>query len=505
MTHITGPVPLTSEFYIERAFEREAVKLLLNRQWALLLGPRQHGKTSALIRIRRSLNATGFRCAFVDLQGLPPGLNFSGMLNWFSKQVADSLGHKLVKLPEGTSDSIEDWLNCAVPMPGTPVVILIDEASAIRDEHIRNAFYGQIRAIKSAAAHANQSSLSATIQFLFSGTFRPETLVDDLNSPFNICMRVDTEDLGLKEVVKLAQLALGRQDVTKLAECIFHNVGGQPHLVQSFLAVANDHEEANELDAIDAEVARLSIQGSDHLDSIFRTVVQEPALLQIGSTAATHGKIKNDPANVHYKFMMILGLMRREGNDLYFRNMLYETMARSSTQMLPESAQKFGIASHFYMVEISAFAFIKDVEYREICHAAYNGAIASINSRNHRLALVGFGVALETILLDWLIREPPASIAGAISAAASKKRPSFIGQERVLDPSTWRLVNMMLVARLFNRVRGPIDPPEALREMRNFVHPAAMKKRYLSEEALGPEAVAAGGLLGMVMRDIQLP
>jgi hypothetical protein len=53
----------------------------------------------------------------------------------------------------------------------------------------------------------------------------------------------------------------------------------------------------------------------------------------------------------------------------------------------------------------------------------------------------------------------------------------------------------MRVARLIDGTKGPLDLPESLREMRNFVHPAAMKSGYLPEHDLLPEATAAEGFL----------
>jgi predicted AAA+ superfamily ATPase len=95
MTHTNGPVPLGSADYAPRTFEDETLALLLKREWVLLLGPRQHGKTSALLRIRRKLIDTGLRCSFVDLQALPPALSFRELLEWFGRKVAQSLGHDL--------------------------------------------------------------------------------------------------------------------------------------------------------------------------------------------------------------------------------------------------------------------------------------------------------------------------------------------------------------------------------------------------------------------------
>jgi hypothetical protein len=504
MTYTNGPVPLDApDYYVPRTFESETLHHILKRDWVLLLGPRQHGKTSALLRIRNHLREAGLRCAFVDLQALPPGLTFPALLEWVTRRIAMSLNVPFVVAPEGRVDSFEDWLNSTIPMPGAPVVILIDEASAIRDELVRNSFYGQIRALKSAGMAAEPGAVSSIVQFVFSGTFRPEALVDELNSPFNVCLRVDTEDFTLANISGLSSIALRRPDVGNIPQLIFDAVGGQPHLVQHLLSVVVGLEGVGEEDAIAAEVERIVENGSDHLDSLLGAVMADKSLTGIAAVAAAQGQVLNDPANVDYRLIQVIGLLRRDGRNLVFRNALYKQIAEASPQLRPEQVQAQGIASHFYPLPGSSFGFIVDLEYREICQSAYNGAVAAFNARSYRLALVAFGVALEAMLVDFLTRQAPGVVATAIGQLHGRARPNFSAPHEVqTDPTTWHLVNQMKVARALHGANGPVEIPEALREMRNFVHPAKIKVSYLPESALHPEAIAAGGLVGIVMRDI---
>ncbi|NML60657.1 hypothetical protein HHL21_06055 [Massilia sp. RP-1-19] len=503
MSVTNGPVPLHCKEYIERKFERDVRATVIKRDWVLLLGPRQHGKTSALIRIREFLIESGFRCGLADLQRMPPGLNFKQMLEWFATTVAQSM--KIEVAPQLDSNELVDWLASMIAMPGAPVVILIDEASSIRDEAQRNAFFGQIRAIKGAAAAAEPESLLANVQFVFAGTFRPETLVDDLNSPFNVCVRIDTDDLDLAQVIKLTSVILSRAEaeVKDIAELIYSAVGGQPHLVQSLVSIAEDELPENRLESIKSQIAVLSSEGSEHIRSLFRTVVQDSNLEKIAATAASHGSIINDPANIDYKFMTTIGLLRRENANLVFRNALYESIARSSTQLRPDVPEED--ATHVFLLPLdeAQFDFIADVELREICASSYNGAVSASNSRYFRLAIIGYGVALEAILMDWLIQKGTPAITAAISAVPAAQRPQFLGKERVANPLTWRLVNLMLVGRFLHGVRGPVDLPTSLREFRNWVHPAVIKKAYHPEAAVAPEARLCNALLSIIIRDIQ--
>ncbi len=506
MTSINGPVPIGAEEYVYREFEKESLSLLLKREWVLMLGPRQHGKTSALIRIRNSLIDSGFRCAFIDLQALPPRPTLSQLLDWFGKKLAASLGTKIESNHSVKIDTLDDCLNFFVTAEGGPVIILIDEASAIQDDDVRNSFFGQIRAIKSAAAAAPNGSLSTIIQFVFSGTFRPDSLVDEKNSPFNVCTRVDTEDLSIDQVVSLAAITLRRkpETVVDVANKIFEYVGGQPHLVQSLLNILIGQEIASEVNAIDEEVQRLIVEGNEHTASIFRAVVQDADLLKIASAAASHGKISNDPANASYKFITTIGLLRREAQDLVFRNKLYEKIAQSSVQLRPGVIGNNGL-SQLYQLQASNFAFVTDPELREICFSSYNGAICAANAGSFRLALVGFGSALEAMLIDWLSQQNSTHIAAEIAKVAGDqtKRVNFKHPEVANNPSTWRLVNLVKVGRLIKTVTGTLEIPDAVREFRNLVHPTVIKSKYCVEADLRPEVIACSGLVEIVMREIQ--
>lgn len=503
MTQTTGPVPLDSQRYVARRFEQETLVHIFNNEWVLLLGPRQHGKTSALIRIRNTVRSAGFRCAFVDLQALPPSPTFPQLLEWFARRIAASLGIQITGRPQAPEDSLEDWLTYAVPMPDARLVILIDEASAISDDAVRNAFFGQIRALKSAAVAAEPGSLCTILQFVFAGTFRPETLVDERNSPFNVCRRVDTDDLSTHDVATLAAITLGRDEVAEVSEVIYAHVGGQPHLVQTLLSLVADMPEDQEIAAIHTEIERIAHHGNDHIDSIFRTVFSDPDLTRIAANAATEGQVVNDPANPNYKFAAVIGLMRRNDLVLIFRNSLYKRMAETSKQLRPEVVQVNGQVSPFYILPMTSFLFILDDQYREICVAAYSGAVSAVNAGSYRLALVAFGVALEAMLTDFLVRKH-SDLARTIAGLQGARRPQFRPPHEIAaNPTTWSLANQMKVARSIAGRYGPAEIPEALREMRNYVHPTVMKNAYRPESELYPEAIAAGGLVGIVMRDIQ--
>jgi len=491
----SGPVPLGLSTYVPRNFEIEALNLLRRSDWVLLLGPRQHGKTSALIRINAQLKADGFRSAIVDLQAMPAGLSFPDMLGWFAASVAKGLKVDSASSAAG-SNSLEDWL-APICVPGPPIVVLIDEAASIRDEESRNAFFGQIRAFKSQAA-SDPDCVAALLTFAFAGTFRPETLVDEKNSPFNVCHRLESEDLDEVGVSTLASAVLGEDVPPQIAQMIFDRIGGQPELAQRLLALASSAGPENAIDRIEGQLSEWEIHSNDHLDAVFRVVLREPGLKAIATALVMAGDLQIDPANSDFRYAVVAGLCKKSGGRLRFRSALVEAVARASPQLHPEEAAVRN--AHFFPMGPGGFAFMRDAVYSEIASSSYDGAIKCMRSGAYRLALAGLGVCIEAVLIDFMLRQPIGSVAAAIAASPAAARPNFDRHETQADPESWRLVNLLKVGRLV-RAGQNVELPETLREFRNLVHPKLIKASYKTEEQTYPEAVTAIGLAGIVFRD----
>jgi len=324
--HLHGPVPIDDQVYAERDFEITLVKEVQAGNWVLLLGPRQHGKTSAFLRLRKSLTDHATRTALVDLQKVPPFERYAQLVTWFAKQIAAALEH-IVEIAE--TDDLATALAQALPVGSAPVVILVDEASNIGNDDWRNSFFGQLRAISSERATAQDGEIAKRLRLVFAGTFRPERLVAEANSPFNICERIDTTDLSQDDVAKLA-VAAGLEKPNEAAALIYEAVGGQPYLNQRLIQAGVGAEDP--FGAIEKELERLREGDGDHINNLFRRVVSDEALVALVSAVVGAGKIGNEAGNEDQRYLIVLGLLRRKRGVLYFRNKLYAEVAALSPQ-----------------------------------------------------------------------------------------------------------------------------------------------------------------------------
>ncbi|MBB3909736.1 AAA-like domain-containing protein [Sphingomonas desiccabilis] len=490
MAHLQGAVPLKDPDYVERKFEVDLQRELMADRWVLLLGPRQHGKTSALIRLKSALADYGVPTALVDLQAKPVHQTYSAFVTWVSDTVREQLGTTGHPMPDG--EDVGALIGTALQPGRSPVVILIDEASNIADATWRNVFYGQLRAISSRRAEASPADSAARLRFVFSGSFRPETLIDAANSPFNVCERIDTDDLASAQVHQLVSDVSGNDDVA-IAQRIFEEVGGQPFLVQKLALRIQGQEDSSA--ALEAEIATLRMGESDHVIDLFRKMLSEPGLSAIGARMVRDGAAPVEAADPDFRYMQVLGLARRQGANLVFRNELYAHVAAASPQLggtavAPALAPMFPIA-------IAAFGKVQDPELREIAWSSHKGAIASYRGGANRLALAGFGGSLEAMLIDMLQRQSEAAIDAAITA----KEIKLGGREKRSDPSSWNLVNLIKAAPHFGGSKG-FDPPQALRNWRNLIHPSLAKSDYRSDEQFEPEVRAAASLHEILLRDL---
>ena len=500
-SHTQGAVPLDSAAYVVRQFEERVVENVLAGNWVVLLGPRQHGKSSGLLRIQRSLRDSDLPCALVDLQARPPAESFEDVLEWIARRVAKALEVDLKTKPKAANRAdVGAWLELAAPKDARPVVIILDEAANIPSQWI-GAFFGQLRAIKNEAAASKAGALPRRLRLIFAGTFKQEELIDDLNSPFNVSERVETEDLTFEEVNALCSEVLPEID-ENMVKSVFDLVGGQPYLVQvlvSAIASASSDQQA----ALDEASEALRTGANAHFESVFGPVLASAALTEMTRRLVEEPErgIAVDPASADGRYLSVLGLAGRQEGRLVIRNKLYLEFALASPQLALGDAPAVASAQ-ITLVAASTKAFdpLVDDRLREIASSNERAAIECYNSRCFRNALVAFGAALEAVLLDLFLRTSNGEIETAVTAAESNGTDYPKGTKR-LNPETWGLFQLISAATEF-RGAAKLDVPASLQQWRNLVHPAVILRDYRRDDELEPEARTASGLFAMLLRDL---
>jgi hypothetical protein len=382
-----------------------------------------------------------------------------------------------------------------------PITIIIDEASAIANAEMRNSFYGQIRAIANERAMAEPGELPTRLRFIFAGTFRPETLVNTENSPFNVSEFVYTQDFTLEEALQLYEQVEGETN-SDFVRRTYEIVQGHPYLLQFILARAQYVRSLGDHVELDSILDELRFEATGHFESIFGPILSEIELTELVSQIVVNGRIPNEPSP-NFRYLQVLGIAKREETDLVFRNQLYLEFARNSSQ-IDQTRPIVNNASPIFPPLLEVYSFMLSNELREIAFSMEQGAVRAHNQGNYRLALAGFGSTLEAVLIDWLSTLSPIDLSNAVMSAQDYHRDPLrfdTRYENQNDPDTWRFVNLMKVAR-HTSTPVNIEPPNALREWRNNIHPNVARQNYLPEHELEPESRAASGLLAALRRDV---
>lgn len=496
--HLGGHVPSDSPAYVERDFVNECFSELSRGAWVVLLGPRQHGKTSGLLRLLSLLRDADVKAAHVSLQGIPEVDSYPGLLEWIAGRIASQFDVDLVPPPEEQAAEVEAWLARALPAEASQVVVMLDEAAGVRDPEMRSMLYHQLRRLHDERDSPAVENLGRSFAMLFSGTFEPARLVaDDLTSPFNVSRRIETRDLTREDVHALAD-QVGAQQAAPYADRAYDLVGGQPLLIQVLLDAAERGDVPTPAEErFEAAKERLLAGNSDHLIDLFSSVVGDKPVREIAEQVLHNDEGAPSAATVEHRMLVTVGLARIADGRLLPRNALYAKVG--SEQPLLSGGRDPAPGVKVAAPGADAFDFVSDLYLRDFAREMVEAGYAAFNSGNLRLGLIGLGSGLEAILIDVLEQATPTTR----DDAKRRAKPNFSNPENENDPNTWRLVNLVKVAdKLPALKQSPIAAAHALRELRNFVHPAVGRAAGHPQSALQGEFNAAQGVLTILLREL---
>jgi hypothetical protein len=237
-------------------------------------------------------------------------------------------------------------------------------------------------------------------------------------------------------------------------------------------------------------------RGEDnHFTRLFDVVVKDNSLSGIVARMSQDGDIPYEPANQDFRYLIVLGIAKLQGHRLAFRNRLYADLASRT----PKLSAAVPVEPNAIPIQLpqSAFSFMADSRYQTVAYDSYKAATVCHKSGSYRFALVAYGSALEAVLIDWLMSIPAPKLATAETAS----RIVYGTHERRGNPQTWTLFNLFKVAAKVRPAAGRVDPPNALREWRNLVHPAVAVSRGTDESVLIAEATAASGFMLIAVRE----
>lgn len=291
---VGGSVSHNAPSYVTRAIESRILNAILREESVTIIGSRQVGKTSLLLKIQQ-LSERHYPVAYVDLSTINDDTadeavwasDFCELLN---EQLLEYSVDSNPVIPSRITGFTQYWRWLQKHINADRFLILIDEASAI-PEAIGDRFYSTIRALINANPRGGGRDAGAPqrsrVSFVFSGVFDPDRLIRNTrNSPFNIDSRYYLPDFSLSELTHLIhnlQTVRAVEDLEGLTACVYDYTSGHPYLSQSLARLAetylHDHpEQAATTDLIHALAPQLDHQVLSNINSMLRIATEQPMI-----------------------------------------------------------------------------------------------------------------------------------------------------------------------------------------------------------------------------------
>lgn len=238
-----GPVPLESEFYIERPPIEQLAYAEVKHPGSLIRirAPRAMGKSSLLNRVLAHAEAEGYQIVHIDFQEADElTLNsLNSLLRWFCANASCKL-HLAPRLSHYWDEEVGSKVSCSLYWQGyllsqiePPIVLALSHIDWLFDyPRVAREFLSLLR---SWYERAKQSGVWHKLRFMMDYSTDAYVPLDVTQSPFNVGLSLKLPPFNLEQSHALAQryeLSWPNSEVEKLHLTTLQKLtGGRPYLV----------------------------------------------------------------------------------------------------------------------------------------------------------------------------------------------------------------------------------------------------------------------------------
>lgn len=505
---VGGVVPTSSDAYVERSFAHVVFGYLAAGDWVTVLGPRQHGKTSTLVRLQQHLSEEGISTALIDLSEFvdtsDDSTRWASFLAWLSSRVRTSLG--LEPADVHMHSDLVGALAAALDGTAGATVLMLDEASRLPG-NLGKQFFSQLRALHTAQRSQQTVDQLAGLTMLFCGTFRPDTVIDDDNSPFNVSRLVHTTDLSLDDVRELGD-RVGDHHVAGWADRIYEEVGGQPYLVQVMFEALATADTARHQEIFDRALAYIEAGSDGHLPALFRRIAKEEGAEQLVARMVSAGpKGIRTLSDGLATFLSTVGIAQITGDlHLVARNPLYLRALESSPSFNPDAfigagadvKSSAGLGTIAPLTDDDLQWIVSD-DLRSVVANLHAGGLTAARAGSFRVALAGLGATYEAVLLALVEQIDPAT-----RTALCRRVKLNNGKHPGSNPEDCSFEGLVLVAHESGKLPYlPENVSHVARQWRNLIHPAVARRDFQAEADLQPEVQMTAAVIAKLIQHVR--
>lgn len=326
-----GVVNLGSPFYIERRSDGRFIRELLKAgTTTTIMGAREMGKTSLLVRGKATAEQQNFSIIFFDFLMVDSAylheldtflhyltLNIGGKFG-LSPDLVAQVWQNPLSSKERLTHFLEDYI---LKNAAQQIVLIFDEADQLAKSTFRTEFFGLVR-----AWHTLRSinPLWKKLNVAMAISTQPYLLIANIDqSPFNVGLQIKLENFTLEQVQELNNrhgCPLSQAEVSEMMTLL----GGLPYLVRKAFYTLIDEERSW------AELKTTAIQSSGPFDAHLRKIRQKlDGQTQLIEAIKSILKTQTSSDDMALNRLISAGLIRQNESGLHqFNCQLYDRYFR---------------------------------------------------------------------------------------------------------------------------------------------------------------------------------
>jgi serine phosphatase RsbU (regulator of sigma subunit) len=323
-----GPVPPDSPLFVGRVAELKRMERWLTEVncYGALLGARQTGKTSLLLKLRHSLSDK-YAFVFVDFQaieGAQPQQCFAHIAEQMAEQLADTIGGEgppSLKDNKTFSAFLQDFSQKARALR---IIVILDEIGALPQETaIRLA--GAIRAVFT--ERLVKPDLARYV-FVLAGAMDMMELTTGRTSPLgNVTEKIYLGDLTLEESKQLLAEPFGRAGLkpfTRINRSLHKWTSGHPYWTQLLADNLASSPQPPTGRAIEKIVEQLLQTEDRNLPHVIRQLKADDALWNLAESLLNGVPLQFSRSNGAIAKLELIGILKERDGRCAIRNLIYQ-------------------------------------------------------------------------------------------------------------------------------------------------------------------------------------